>query len=813
MHRFMTVACMLMLYLSTIQAQLTYATEPIHITDLQIDPPHLLLTGPNLHFLLLASAKTIEGKSVDMTHRVVYQSLDDSIATVTSNGWVTGKKNGRTEILIKYGELKAVTKIEVSKCQTIRQLHFENDITPLFNKFGCNSSGCHGKAEGKNGFKLSIFGFNPDQDRLALITGGRGRRVFQAAPEESLLLLKASGQTPHGGGVHIREGTQEYQLIRDWIQTGMPEGNPDAPHVVSIDINPKERSMSMKTVQQLRVIVKYSNNHEVDVTRHARFHSNNEPLAKVDESGLVTISDVPGEVAIMANYMGAVNVFRALIPQPDHKDIRHQLPKYNFIDGLVDAKLEKLNINSSTLCSDEDFLRRVYLDVIGTLPTIEECIIFLSDTDPKRREKLVEELLSRPEYARYWALKWSDLLRVDRLKLGHKGAYNYYRWIRECFSENKPFNKFAKELVIAEGPVSESPAGYFYKAIDNPGQAASTLAQVFLGIRIECAQCHHHPTDRWGQSDYYAMRALFSQVQFKSSQYGDMLQASKIEPTMHPRTGKEVMARPLGTPLITTKHIGDRRHVMASWMTSNENQWFAQNVVNRIWAHFLGRGIIEPVDDVRSTNPPTNPELLNSLTKNFIEHKFNLHHLIKTIVMSRTYQLSSTPNSSNQRDEQNYSRALLKSLDAEVLLDAIIQSTGVQEKFPGIPAGSRSIDLWDSQVSHYFLKLFGRPTRSTACQCERTVEPNVSQILHVLNSPEIHSKLEHEAGHVSHLVHKYPDNVILVKHLYLNFLCRYPTEEEIKTVTTFFAEQPNRRRAAEDVAWSMINSIEFLFNH
>ncbi|MCA9039704.1 MAG: DUF1549 domain-containing protein, partial [Planctomycetaceae bacterium] len=684
-----------------------FAEEPNTLGNLRINPAELTLTGPDLKYRLLVEADDDAGFVNDLSREVVFSSRDESIATVSPEGKILGLKDGQTEIIAKYGDQEAVLTLTIQKSDRQRQLHFENDITPIFNKFSCNGSGCHGKAEGQNGFKLSVFGFDPEQDRLTLVSESRGRRIFPAAPEKSLLLMKASGDVPHGGGIHIRKGSEEYQLLYDWIQSGMPIGDPQAPQVASIEVTPGEQRMKMNSEQQLRVVATYSDGHKVDVTRHAKFQSNNEPLATVDDKGLVHIHDIPGEVAVMASYMGAVNVFRALIPQQDFEFHPNPAPSVNFIDDLVESKLEKLNISSSGLCSDEDYLRRVYLDVIGTLPTVEETRHFLADTSPDRRERLVSELLDRPEYATYWALKWSDLLRVDRLKLGRKGSYNYYNWIRTSFEQNKPFDQFASELLTAEGPITESPSGYFFKAVDDPGQAASTVAQVFLGIRIECAQCHHHPTDRWSQSDYYGMRALFSQVQFKPSEQGEMLETAVATPTMHPRTGEEVMPRPLGSEQNVNSDDIDRREVMADWLTSHSNEWFAQNVVNRVWAHFLGRGIIEPVDDIRSTNPPTNPELLAALTKYFIEHDYDLHQLIQLITRSRTYQLSSETNPSNERDEQNYSRALLKTLQAEVLLDAICQVTGVEEKFAGVPAGARSIELWDSQVPHYFLKLFG----------------------------------------------------------------------------------------------------------
>jgi hypothetical protein len=427
---------------------------------------------------------------------------------------------------------------------------------------------------------------------------------------------------------------------------------------------------------------------------------------------------------------------------------------------------------------------------------------------------LIEELLQRPEFADYWALKWSDLLRVDRQALGHKNAYRYYRWLRDSFAANKPLDTLARELLTAEGPLAESGPTSFYKVVTKPGEAASTLSQVLLGVRIACAECHHHPFDRWSQTDYYGMLAFFAPVSVRGTPRGEVVQSSGDPVTKHPRSGETVTAHALGVPQPATSPMGDRRLVLADWMTAPDNPYFARNLANRTWAHFLGRGLVEPVDDVRSTNPPTNPELLDALAKHLVESKFDLRQLIRTITASRTYQLASKPNATNERDEQNYSRALLKRLPAEVLLDMVCQTTGVPEKFGGIPAGTRAVQLWDSKAEHYFLKLFGRPVRVSACECERGGEPSVAQVLHLLNSAEIHAKLEHDGGAVARLVKEKPDDAALVEELYLTFVSRPPTENERTVAVTYLKQRGERRRqAAEDLAWALLNSLEFVFDH
>jgi hypothetical protein len=491
-------------------------------------------------------------------------------------------------------------------------------------------------------------------------------------------------------------------------------------------------------------------------------------------------------------------------------------PPLNEIDQHVDAKLNKLRIVASALCDDATFLRRVYLDLIGKLPTPDETRKFLSETRADKRTLLVDSLLQRSEFADYWALKWADWLRVDRQALGHQGAYAYYKWIRDGFVANKPMDAFARELIEADGLVSDHPATHFYKVAKDPGDAAAMLSQALLGVRIECAKCHHHPFDRWSQDDYYGMQAFFAPLAFKPTPRGEMLLPSKTDATRHPRTGDLVFAHPLGSTMPEANPAGDRRRVLADWIVSPANPYFARNVANRTWAHFTGRGIVDPVDDLRMTNPPTNPELLDALAQRLMDSRFDIRQLMRFITASRTYQASTSVNSTNRNDEQNYSRGLLRRLDAEVLLDAVCDATEVPEKFDGFPAGARAVQLWDSQVTSYFLTTTGRPARTTVCECERVSSPNVAQVLHTLNSPNLESKLSHDAGRISRLLRDHPrDDTAVITEIYLTFFSRPPTDDERISGTEYFSKAgPLRRQAAaEDLAWSLMNSLEFAFNH
>ena len=803
----------------TLAAVLILATFPLPdaaFVAVVPDPPVVRLAGPTDRRLILVHGTAANGETVDLTRSSRFRSMAPAVATVDRDGFVRPAGDGRTTVVVEAGGRSSTVEIEVVGAARPREFDFENDVVPVLSKLGCNSSGCHGKAEGQNGFKLSVFGFDPAADHAALTKEGRGRRIFPAAPQRSLLLVKALGTVPHGGGMRTTVGSEDYRALRDWIAAGAPFGNGRAPRVVSVRIEPRERRLAMNRAQQLRVTARYSDGRETDVTEHARFQSNNEALAKVNEDGLVTAGEAPGDVAVMAAYMGAVDVFRALIPRPGATGDTvppDGEPRGNPIDTLVLDKLRKLNIEPSGVCGDAEFLRRVYLDVLGTLPTPGEARAFLGDGRSDRRARLVDVLLARPEYADYWAMKWSDLLRIDREKLGHKYAFGFYRWVRRRLAENTPLDRFAREVVTAEGPLDENGPAAFFKVVTKPGEAASSLSQVFLGIRIGCAECHHHPFDRWSQDDYFGMQAFFTPVGIRSDPWGEAVLARGEPIATIPRTGRQVGPRPLGAAA-TPKTEDDARGALGDWLASPSNPYFARNLANRYWAHFLGRGLVEPVDDVRDTNPPSNPQLLDALAKLLADSGFDARAFIRAVTATDTYQRSSRPNATNAGDEQNYSRARLRRVDAEVFLDMICQVTGVPEKFTGTPAGERAIQLWDSEASHDFLRAFGRPSRATTCTCERNAEPGVGQVLHLLNAPSLHAKLKHEAGSIARLSRGTPDDIALTTELFLAFYSRLPsTEEQASAAAHLSHDRSRRRESAEDLAWTLMNTMEFLFNH
>jgi hypothetical protein len=691
---------------------------------------------------------------------------------------------------------------------------FLHDIVPVLSRFGCNGSACHGKAEGQRGFKLSVFGNDPESDYRAMAVQSRGRRIMIAAPESSLLLQKAIAGVPHAGGPRMATDSPEYRLLRDWIADGAPYEHAGRSEVSGLRIEPDRNVLGFDQRQPLRVVAKYSDGSEKDVTWLSVFHSNNTGIADVDEDGVVLTGASVGQAAVMARFHGQVAIFQATIPRPGPPVVSAEQKGFNGIDDFIDQNLRRMNLRSSGLADDAEYLRRVYLDVIGRLPSATEARRFLEDKGEGKRARLVDALLERAEYVDFWALKWADLLRVDRLALGAGNAHSYYSWIRDSVAANKPMNEFAKELLLAEGPLSEQPAGYFYKVTKKSGEMAASTSQVFLGIRITCAECHQHPYDRWTQRDYHGMRAFFEQVKYKKSGDEEALVTEGSPQVRNPRTKEIVNPYPLGSKMPVEAPEGDRRRALADWLASAENPWFARNLANRFWAHFLGRGLVEPVDDVRATNPASNPELLEALTRHLVNYQFDARALIRFITASRTYQLSSAVNETNENDEQNFSRALFRRLPAEVLMDAVSDVTGVPEKFANVPAGYRAVQLWDSQQQHYFLRLFGRPVRVTSCECERSTGASISQALHLMNSAAIQTKLSHEGGEIARLAASQPDDARLVEELYLACFSRFPTAQEKATAVRHLGARSGRRReAAEDLAWSMLNSLEFVFNH
>ncbi len=611
---------------------------------IRVQPESVSISEPLGSCQLLVDFRDERGNIQDATGRAVFESLNPEVATVSASGFVRGISGGNTEIRVTFDQQVQLVDVRVADPGASRTYDFENDVSPYLTRFGCNMAACHAKTAGPSGLQLSVFGFDPRADFEALVCSSRGRRVSRAAPAHSLFLLKATQSIAHTGGQRMTPDSVAYQALLNWVKAGAPWRDPEAGRIDFLEITPDRRQIALNGTQQLRVEAVFDDGRREDVTRLARYRSNSEGLATVSQDGLVSTNGVPGQVAVMATYLGAVDTFLAYVPQAGSAEPYPDLPSNNLIDRLVHQNLEQLQLLPSGSVSDSDFLRRTYLDIIGTLPTAQEARRFLADRDPHRRKHLVDELLERPEYALYWALKWSDLLRVDRDVLGHRQAYAYYRWIRDSFAVGRPMDEFATAVITASGPLDERPQGNFYQAVTEPGDRASTLSQVFLGIRIDCAECHHHPFDRWSQHDYYGMTAYFTGVSTQTASAGDSLVMEPAMQTLHPRTGEPVAAQPLGAESTIPSTAADPRQDLADWLTADDNPWFARNLANRTWAHFFGHGLVEPVDDVRETNPATNSALLNELAEFLKSRNYDIRSLIRLITESQAYQRSAQPN-------------------------------------------------------------------------------------------------------------------------------------------------------------------------
>lgn len=703
-----------------------------------------------------------------------------------------------------------------------RPISFELDVQPILTRLGCNAGACHGKSRGQNGFQLSLLGFFPDFDYTALTQEARGRRVFPPSPDASLLLMKASGQLPHGGGKRLDPQSPAYALIREWIAQGLTRRIPNEPTLSKITVEPSEKLLARDATVQLKVTGHYTDGTTRDVTPWAAFQSNEAGIVAVDANGLCKASPVPGEAAVMARFMDQIAVSTVSIPLEGSvpPETYTNLPRYNFIDGLVWEKLQRLGITPSAPCSDSTFLRRAHLDVIGRLPSADEARAFLTDTSTDKRVKLIDSLLKRPEYADFWANKWMDLLRPNPYRVGIKATFNFDAWIRDKFRHNVPYDQFVRELLTSQGSTWRNGAVTYYRNRREPDELTTITSQLFLGVRLECAKCHHHPFETLGQEDFYGLAAYFSKVGRKGIGLSEPISGGEEiiftgpeSPVRHPITGEVLKPKPLfgAAPVGETD---DPRVVLANWLTSPENHYFAEVMANRVWADLMGRGLVEPVDDLRATNPATNAALLKALGESFRQQKFDIKQLIRTITTSYVYGLSSEPTERNVSDTRNYSRYYRQRLRAETMFDAACDVTLVPESFAATPPGTRSTGIWTTRVESLFLDSFGRPDPNQDPPCERTPETTVVQALHLMNSPGLHKKLTAEKGRVADLAASDKTPAAIVEELYLLTYSRMPSAEEAQVGLGVFS-QPNitRRQAIEDLLWALLNTPEFVFKN
>ena len=775
------------------------------------------LSARDARLQLLVTATDVAGRESDATRAVKWTIEPPGALAISPAGTATPVQDGNVTITATAADGSAATStLRISNALNPRPLHFAHDVVPVLTKYGCNGGGCHGKSEGQNGFKLSLLGFEPADDFGYLVHESRGRRLFPAAPESSLLLLKGTGEMPHGGGARMTRGTPDYLTLVRWMEQGMPKGDAAAPAPVALAVYPPERLLSPNAEQQLQVTAHFADGSQRDVTALVTYESGAKEMATVTDTGLIHTAQQPGDVAVMIRYMELVGVFRATIPLG--APLAEFPPERNVIDHHVFAKLKTLGLPPSELCDDTTFLRRVTIDITGRLPKPGETESFRADTSPDKRAAAVDRLLASTDYAEYFAGKWAALLRNKRTDRPAYGTHAFHQWIRTLLNQNRPFSELAAQVVSASGSISTAPAVAWYRAVRESKDQLQDIAQVFCGQRLQCAQCHHHPYEKWSQNDYYGFAAFFSTIGRKASDQPAeeaIFHEWKDASATNPRSGQPQKPKPLGSPATALQPQDDPRAALATWLTGQENPFFARMFANRYWKHFFSRALVEPEDDLRVTNPPVNPALLDALAAEFTKSGYDMKAFVRLICTSSTYQLSSLPNEHNATDRQNFSRFYPRRLQAEVLLDAIDAVTGLTTRFPGHPATGRAVSLPDDSfnTSSYFLTVFGRPENSSACECERTQDSSLAQSLHLLNSKGIQEKLTNGNGSATALAKDTRPAEERLKQLFVTAYARQPQPEELKKATDYLTKKNGDQGAWEDMVWALLNTKEFLFNH
>jgi len=794
---------------------LTAAAQAADSPFAKIDvyPPDINLETSRDHQRFIVVGTYPDGVTVDLTEKAEISLADPKLAKLEGTT-IFPLADGQTSLKVAVAGHEAQIPVTVTKAAEDRPISFKLDVMPVFMRAGCNTGSCHGAARGKDGFMLSLFGYDPNGDHYRLTREVGTRRINLATPEECLLIEKSVGAVPHTGGKRFDVGSEYYNTLVRWLEARAPLDQGEVPKVVAVDLYPPRMVLQGEgATQQLVARARYEDGTDRDVTTLAVFMTSNDNSAEVNPDGLITAA-ARGEAFLMARFdVVTVGVQAIVLP----KDLNYQRPQekpVNYIDELVAAKLHDLRITPSELCSDEVFLRRATVDITGLLPTEEEYHAFLADNSPDKRAKLVDRLLERKEFSEIWAMKWAELLMLrSSNQVSYKSVYLYYNWLMDRISNNVPLDKMVQELLAANGGTFQNPATNFYQIERDTLKTSENVAQIFMGIQTQCAQCHNHPFDRWTMDDYYGFAAFFSQIGRKRGE--------DYRETIVYNSGGGEVRHPVGNRIMAPKFLGgeapdvrgkDRRAVVAQWLTSPENPFFATSVANRIWDHFFGIGIVNPVDDIRISNPASNPELFNTLGKKLIEYNYDFKQLVRDICNSNTYQRSTTPNETNDGDERNFSHSRFRRIRAESLLDCISQVTGAHEKFRGLPLGARAVQIADGNNSNYFLTTFGRSRRETAAACEVSTDPTLSQSLHLLNGTTVESKIR-SGTVIKQLLSEGKTPEQAIESLYIRTLTRKPTDEELQKLMGLFGEGVNTQQALEDVFWALLNSREFMFNH
>lgn len=841
------------------------------VLSLHAEPEQLHLSADAPRHGVLITARTKDGFEIDVTREAKFSASRPAPFEAAPTGEVLAKRVGEGVLTAQFKGKRVQIPVKVRGAEAANifsnpaspSISFLRDVLPALSKAGCNAGACHAKPDGQNGFRLSVFSYDPKSDYAEIVKENRGRRIFPAAPDESLIIKKPTTAMPHEGGLRFERGSETHRLLTRWLREGMAYSLTNEPTLQRIVVFPKERRFHKGATQRLLVQAHYSDGNIRDVTQLAGFDSNDKEIAKVDEHGVISVGTLTGQGVVVARYMGFVADSQILVPAdrllPETQYA--SLPKNNFIDGLAYAHFQQLGLFPSDLCTDAEFLRRASLDAIGVLPTPEEVREFLglsigsksalplpatpergegrgegrsdkgsSSSQPSppteeresKRRALIDRLLARPEYADYWANKWADLLRPNPDRVGVKSVFVFDQWLRESFRQNKPYDQFVREILSAEGSNHRDGPAVVYRDRREPAELTTMFSQVFLGTRFECAKCHHHPNEKWSQDDFYQFAAFFGTVKQKGAGVSPPISggtetfyfAPGGKGVKHPVTGQAMSPRPPdGAPTQSAEGI-DPRRALADWLTAPDNPFFARAIANRVWAVFFGRGLVEPVDDFRISNPCVNPPLLDALANDFAKSGYDLKHLMRTIMESRLYQLCSTPNESNLADTRNFSRAYRRRLPAEVLLDAVNAVTGVPDTFAGMPAGSRATQAWTYKIDSQLMDAFNRPNPSSDPPCDRDRQMSVVQSLHLMNSKALQSKLSHKTGRVRQLADSTKSPEEIVTELYFTTLSRPPSDDELKLATAAFtAEKATRQTATEDIFWALLNSAEFVFNH
>lgn len=804
------IACALALGASTVFSQ------AVPLRSLVMYPDHITLESQRDFHSFTVVGTTADDVSLDLTDKAAFTLADPSLAEMKGNILIP-RKDGSTTLNVVWEDKTAAIPVIVKNVSGDRPVSFQLDVMPVFMRAGCNTGSCHGAARGQDGFRLSLFGFDPNGDHFRLTQELSGRRLNLGVADDSLLLTKSANVVPHTGGKLMETSSPEYAVLKEWIVNGAANDPATVATVTNVEIFPASGVLEGEGAKlQFTARATYSDGTDRDITSLAVFKSNNEPSAKVSKDGLVTAGS-RGEAFIMARF-NTFTVGSQVIIIPDKLQYtRPSVPENNYIDGLVHEKLHRLRITPSDVCDDATFLRRVFIDIIGLLPEEADAGKFLADTSPEKRAKLVDELLGRKEFVEMWVMKWAELLQIrtnNTNQVSYKATLLYFNWLRDRLARNVPFNQIVRELLGSDGGTFTNPATNYYQIERDTLKVSENVAQVFMGMRLQCAQCHNHPFDRWTMNDYYGFAAFFGQIGRKTAEdpRETVVFDSHGGEVNHLVTKQPVKPKFLGG-IVPDQPGEDRRKVLADWLAGPENPFFAKNLANIVWSHFFGVGIIEPVDDVRVSNPASNPELLVELGKKFTEYNYDFKRLVRDICGSRTYQLTSRTNGSNSSDERNFAHSLLRRQRAEVMLDTLTQVTVTQNKFQGLPKGARAVQIADGNVSNYFLQTFGRAERTTVCSCEVKMDPNLGQALHLLNG-DITSQRIGEGKVVNDLLvlKKSPEEI--VETLYIRCFTRKPTGAELKPVLADIADQPKETQAIlEDLFWALLNSKEFMFNH